>query len=73
MADNEPKRNRFGDLIHDEAVVTEDAPELEGRALETGRFGDATRDPVGSAQQAVAYVRSGEAEGLEIQIGRAHV
>lgn len=66
MADNEPKRNRFGDLIHDELVVVEDAPELEGRAIETGRFGDATRDPVGSAQQAVEFVRSGEAEGLEI-------
>lgn len=59
------KKSRFGDTLEIEEVV-EDAPLLEGRAVETGRFGDATRDPVGSAQQAVEFVRSGEAAGLEI-------
>jgi hypothetical protein len=58
--------SRFGDTRLDEDEVVEEAAVLEGRALETGRFGDATRDPVGSAQQAVQYVRSGEAEGIEI-------
>lgn len=59
------KTSRFGDTLEVEEVV-EEAPTLEGRAIETGRFGDVARDPVGGAQQAVEFVRSGGAEGLEI-------
>ena len=59
------KTSRFGDTIQTEDVVVE-AENLEGRAVETGRFGDAVRDPAQGAADAVDFVRQGGAEGLGI-------
>lgn len=52
------------DLVVGDTTIGEATEDLEGRAIDVGF--EATRDPVGAAQEAYQYVASGEAEGLEI-------